>query len=88
MRVHDIPTARLIDWVRFDKAVTGVSVSPTGDFIATSHADSVGIFLWANRTHFANIFLGFTPPAAPAALALPSSAGPGDDAGKNCYSNE
>ncbi|KAJ1477035.1 WD40-repeat-containing domain protein, partial [Baffinella frigidus] len=81
LRVHDIPTARLIDWVRFDKAVTGVSVSPTGDFIATSHADSVGIFLWANRTHFANIFLGFTPPAAPAALALPSSAGPGDDAG-------
>ena len=78
LRVHDIPTARLLDWVRFDKAVTGVSVGPSGDFIATSHADSVGIFLWANRTHFANIFLGFTPPASASALALPSSAGPAE----------
>ena len=53
LRIYDIPTSRLIDWVRFDRAVTGVAMSPSGDFVCTSHAASVGIYLWANRTHFA-----------------------------------
>ena len=48
--------------VRFDRAVTGVAMSPSGDFVCTSHAGSLGIYLWANRTHFANVFLGYSAP--------------------------
>ncbi len=37
-------------------------MSPSGDFVATSHAGALGIYLWANRTHFANVFLGYSAP--------------------------
>jgi hypothetical protein len=37
-------------------------MSPSGDFVSTSHAGSLGIYLWANRTHFANVFLGYSAP--------------------------
>ncbi len=30
----------------FDKAVTGVAFSPKGDFLATTHVNNLGIFLW------------------------------------------
>jgi len=55
--------------VRFDRAVTGVAMSPSGDFVCTSHAGSLGIYLWANRTHFANVFLGYSAPSDPTGLA-------------------
>jgi len=75
LRIYDIPTARLIDWVRFDRAVTGVAMSPSGDFVSTSHAGSLGIYLWANRTHFANVFLGYSAPTDATDLRLPTSSG-------------
>uniref|UniRef100_A0A7S2WDF5 Small-subunit processome Utp21 domain-containing protein n=1 Tax=Mucochytrium quahogii TaxID=96639 RepID=A0A7S2WDF5_9STRA len=52
LRIWDLPTARCIDWMEFPRPVTGVTFSPTGEFLATSFADSVGISLWANRTFF------------------------------------
>jgi len=80
VRIYDIPTSRLIDWVRFDRAVTGVAMSPSGDFVCTSHAASVGIYLWANRTHFANVFLGYAAPSEATDLRLPTSSGPQEGA--------
>ena len=66
--------------VRFDRAVTGVAMSPSGDFVCTSHAGALGIYLWANRTHFANVFLGYSPPTdatgPPPSLLLPLSSFP------------
>lgn len=46
IRTFDIPTGRLIDAFRTTSVATSVSFSPTGDFLATSHVDSVGVFLW------------------------------------------
>jgi len=34
---------------------TSLSFSPTNDFLATSHVDSVGVFLWANRAQYAEV---------------------------------
>ena len=28
-------------------APVGVSMSPTGDFLATAHVDSLGVYLWS-----------------------------------------
>mmetsp|Transcript_16268 Transcript_16268/g.31518 ORF Transcript_16268/g.31518 Transcript_16268/m.31518 type:complete len:1119 (+) Transcript_16268:178-3534(+) len=52
LRIFDLPSARCVDWMQFPKPVTGVTFAPTGEFLATSFADSVGISLWANRAHF------------------------------------
>jgi U3 small nucleolar RNA-associated protein 21 len=49
VRVWDLPTGACVDWLRFRKAVTGITVSPTGEFVATSHVDRVGLHLWSDR---------------------------------------
>ncbi|KAI9918980.1 hypothetical protein PsorP6_011975 [Peronosclerospora sorghi] len=70
VRVWDVPTGKCIDWVRFQKPVTGVAVSPTGEFLATTHVNHVGIFLWANRSFFSDVFLD-TEPREPVDMDLP-----------------
>jgi U3 small nucleolar RNA-associated protein 21 len=35
-----------VDAFRTTSIATGVTFSPTGDFLATSHVDSVGVHLW------------------------------------------
>ncbi|GBG32733.1 WD repeat-containing protein 36 [Hondaea fermentalgiana] len=55
LRVFDLPSARCIDWMQFPRPVTGLTFAPTGEFLATSFADSVGISLWANRAHFGGV---------------------------------
>ena len=58
VRVWDVPTAACVDWFRFDETVTSLDLSPSGEFLATTHVDNNGIFLWANRAHFGNVVLG------------------------------
>jgi U3 small nucleolar RNA-associated protein 21 len=49
LRIWDLPTGSCVDWLSFERAVTGVSVSPTGEFLATSHVDSLSLNLWVDR---------------------------------------
>ena len=46
IRTFDIPTGKLIDAFRTASVATSISFSPTGDFLATAHVDSVGVYLW------------------------------------------
>jgi U3 small nucleolar RNA-associated protein 21 len=62
--VFDLPSGRLVDWLAFDAVVTSLAFSPKGDFLATTHANNLGIFLWANRSYFTNVFLDCVPRAA------------------------
>ncbi|KAG8870931.1 hypothetical protein FRC20_011092 [Serendipita sp. 405] len=55
IRTFDIPTGQLIDAFRTSSTATSISFSPTGDFLATSHVDSAGIYLWANRAQYAEV---------------------------------
>ncbi|PWY98745.1 beta-transducin [Testicularia cyperi] len=57
IRTFDIPSSRLIDAFRTASIATSITFSPTGDFLATAHVDSVGIYLWANKTQFSPIAL-------------------------------
>ena len=61
IRVWDLPTGRCVDWLSFAKAPTGITISATGEFIATTHVGSVGIFLWANKAFFSNVYLDREP---------------------------
>ena len=55
VRTFDLVTAQLIDAFRPPSIATSVSFSPTGDFLATAHVDSVGVHLWVNRTQFLSL---------------------------------
>ncbi|CAJ0829013.1 9830_t:CDS:10 [Entrophospora sp. SA101] len=57
IRTWDLPTGHLIDIFRVNDIATSLTFSPSGDFLATSHVNNVGIFLWANRTMFQNVTL-------------------------------
>ncbi|TEB25911.1 Utp21-domain-containing protein [Coprinellus micaceus] len=55
IRTFDVPTGRLIDAFKTSSVATSLAFSPTNDFLATSHIDSLGVFLWANRAQYANV---------------------------------
>lgn len=57
VRTFDIPTSRLVDYFKTHQVATSVSFSPLGDFLATTHVGSKGIYLWANRNQYLNLAL-------------------------------
>lgn len=71
VRVWDLPTGHCVDWVIMPSPVISVTMSPRGDFLATSHVDSRGIFLWANQNYFSNLFLQPVTAPHPVQTAMP-----------------
>jgi len=61
IRTYDIPTGRLVDAFRTPSIATSLTFSPTGDFLATSHVDSLGVHLWANKAQFSDVALRHIP---------------------------
>ena len=61
VRVHDLITARCVDWMTFETPVTSLSMSPTSEYLVTAHVDSVGLFMWANRAHYSHVLLDRIP---------------------------
>lgn len=57
LKSWDIPTGQLVDIFKVTSIPTSISFSPNGSYLATCHADHVGIFLWANRLQFENVSL-------------------------------
>ena len=55
VRTYDIPTGRLVDAFKTSSIATSLTFSPTGDFLATAHVDSLGVHLWANRAQFSEV---------------------------------
>lgn len=79
IRTFDIPTGRLVDAFRVPSVATSITFSPTGDFLATSHVDSLGVHLWANRAQFSDVALRHIPEEEDVPeIALPSVQGVDD----------
>lgn len=55
--VWDIPSAQLVDIFFVERPCTSLTMSPTGDFLATTHVGELGVFLWANKLLYERIFL-------------------------------
>ncbi|XP_066516110.1 WD repeat-containing protein 36 [Hoplias malabaricus] len=50
IRTWDLPSGSLVDCFLVDSAAVSISISPTGNFLASSHIDCLGIYLWSNNT--------------------------------------
>jgi len=57
IRVWDVPTNTCVDWMTFSTAPTALSLSCTGEFLATSHQGRLGISLWCDRSFFQTIHI-------------------------------
>ncbi|KAL5635715.1 hypothetical protein ACGC1H_004506 [Rhizoctonia solani] len=75
IRTFDIPTGRLIDAFKTPSVATSITWSPTGDFLASAHVDSVGVFLWTNKAQYSDVSLQTVPEGEVATLELPSMQG-------------
>ncbi|GKY99253.1 hypothetical protein MPSEU_000880600 [Mayamaea pseudoterrestris] len=57
IRVFDVPTNACIDWLSFKSAPTSLTISPTGEYLATTHHDRVGICVWSDRSYYQTIHM-------------------------------
>ena len=48
VRVWDIPSSRCLNTMQFGSIVTSLSLSMNGEFLATTHAEKVGIYIWSS----------------------------------------
>ncbi len=71
MRVWDIVTGSLIDWIKFKKAPLSIDFAPSGEYLATSHLDSKAVYLWSNRSHFARTVIQSVP-TQPTEIDMPA----------------
>jgi U3 small nucleolar RNA-associated protein 21 len=71
IRVWDVPTGTCIDWLSFESPPTSLTISPTGEFLVTSHSDSVGLSVWCDKSFFHQVFLDGTPPLKPTNMQRP-----------------
>ncbi|KIW08096.1 uncharacterized protein PV09_01034 [Verruconis gallopava] len=55
LRTWDLPTGHLIEAIRFRSKPSAIAFSPTGEYLATAHEDSVGVHIWNNRTLFTTV---------------------------------
>jgi U3 small nucleolar RNA-associated protein 21 len=55
IRVWDVPTNSCVDWLGFNTPPTSLTVSPTGEFLATTHAGKLGISLWSDRSFYQTV---------------------------------
>ncbi|QRW15106.1 U3 small nucleolar RNA-associated protein 21 [Ceratobasidium sp. AG-Ba] len=78
IRTFDIPTGRLIDAFKTPSIATSVALSPSGDFLATAHVDSVGIFLWTNKAQYSDVSLQSLTEGDANTVALPGMQGEGE----------
>ena len=79
IRVWDLPTGHLIDAFSLPSACTSLAFSPTGEFLATSHPDTVGINIWTNRTLFAQVPTQHISEGEVRRANLPSASGEGNE---------
>jgi U3 small nucleolar RNA-associated protein 21 len=61
IKVWDLPRSKLIDCFRFEKAPTSVCFSPTSEFLATTHVNDLGVYLWSNKTLYSHVSLKQLP---------------------------
>ncbi|XP_054708031.1 WD repeat-containing protein 36-like [Uloborus diversus] len=57
IKTWDLPSGRLIDWFLLSPICTSLTMSPSGEYLATAHAGKVGVYLWANATLYSNVSL-------------------------------
>ncbi|XP_005281691.2 WD repeat-containing protein 36 isoform X1 [Chrysemys picta bellii] len=74
IKTWDLPSGCLIDCFLLDSAAISISMSPTGDFLASSHVDDLGIYLWSNRSLYSLVSLRPLPADyEPSVIMLPGT---------------
>jgi U3 small nucleolar RNA-associated protein 21 len=71
MKVYDILTSSMIDWIQFRNAPLSLDFSLSGEYLATTHVGSKAVFLWSNKSFFSDIIIQKVP-TKPVYIDLPT----------------
>ncbi|CAG9331667.1 unnamed protein product [Blepharisma stoltei] len=82
IKVWDIPSSRLIEWLQFDSAPVSLAFAPSGEFLATAHEGCLGVYLWMNKAYFQTIIIEKSPKKPRKIKGFEASKG------KNIYSSK
>ncbi|KAM5499654.1 rRNA-processing protein utp21 [Microsporum canis] len=77
IRVWDLPTGHLIDAFKLKNTCVALTFSSTGEFLATAHADGVGINIWNNKSLFTHVPTRHLEEDSVAVVATPTASGEG-----------
>ncbi|UPK96127.1 hypothetical protein LCI18_007062 [Fusarium solani-melongenae] len=55
IRVWDLPTSHLIDAIRLEKPCRALAMSVTGEYLAATIQDELGVTLWTNKALFKHV---------------------------------
>ncbi|XP_012564230.2 WD repeat-containing protein 36 isoform X1 [Hydra vulgaris] len=84
IRTWDVPSSRLVDCFMVDTPASSVAFSPTSEFLATTHQDDVGIYLWSNKVTYSGVHPSPLPNNyEPILLSLPKTHVETDDPTEN-----
>lgn len=61
IRVWDLPLGLMVDAFRVSTPCVSLALSPTGQFLATAHSETLGVYLWSNLSLYAPITLSPLP---------------------------
>ena len=79
IRVWDLPTGHLIDAIRLPGLCTALAFSTTGEYLATAHADSIGVNVWTNRSLFMHVSAHQVDEERIETASLPTTSGQGGE---------
>ncbi|CAL4061911.1 unnamed protein product, partial [Meganyctiphanes norvegica] len=75
IRIWDLPTGTCVDQFSIPNPTSSLTMSPVGDFLATTHTGHLGVYLWANKSCFTHVSLRPLPEDYEApVIPLPSMA--------------
>ncbi|VDP91419.1 unnamed protein product [Echinostoma caproni] len=77
IKTWDIIQGRLVDCFRVSTPITSLAISPAGEFLATTHANCLGVYLWDNcgtykRLHLQLLPDDYVPPVDKKPVAMPT----------------
>lgn len=73
IRVWDVPTNTCVDWLGFSSPPTSLTLSPTGEYLATTHTGRLGISLWSDRSFYQTVHVdGSMSLSVPASMDDPA----------------
>ena len=72
IRVWDVPTNKCVDWLAFKSPPTSLTISPTGQYLATTHVGKVGINLWSDKSFYETVHMNGEELTQPAYMDEPT----------------
>lgn len=71
IRVWDVPTNKCVDWLGFQSPPTSLTMSPTGEYLATTHMGKLGICIWNDKSFYQTVHIEGTEMTEPARMDDP-----------------